>query len=394
MDLQSAARSVLASVVSLPGTRPVDLQAGLGLDLKLAWKIARIAQSGDPFDCVRNVPGSEGWTIWLEEAARRHAPEDVVRRARAAYERAIALGTAWAGSRQAFTSMAASASQGSDTRVVIEQRRQFFHAAAFTWGIRAAAALRTDIVAPSADGTMLDCITTRATVDLERVRDAALWRIEALSVIDDAGARRTQQGIERFEKHDRTRLPPFLVRGFSTDPLPPFTAVETDVGMRALELGDTPVGPEGRATIVHGAIVRSMQPRKASKDHHGLFQVFPLRTPVEEQVFDLVLHRDLLAADATPETLVYGDLWRSPRSNRAHASRERLPLVPTLVELPGAHASRGISAKARIAAWPRSLDLLAASFDRVGWKPTDFRFFRATVSYPPVPSTLVLELSL
>ncbi len=392
-DLQSSTREVLDALSGLPGTRPVDLTARLSIDLKLAWKIARIAQSSDPFECVRHLPGNEGWSIWLDAAQREGASRAVTRAAAAAFDRALGSGLAWAGSRQAFTDLAAGLAQGGDTRLAIEQRKQLFQAAGHVWGMRAALAFRIDVAAPSKDGRMIDCATVRGFVDLERLRSGSAWRIESPMVIDDSGSKRAISAPERLDPSDRTRLPPFLLRDFCSSPLPALTAADLDGGRRALVLGDGAVGPESRMTIVQGALIRALQPLRVSPTDHGLFQAFRLRTAVEEQVFDFLIHRDLLAHGAEPEAILYGDLWRNPERRDGHETRDRLPFTVRMEELPQP-TGRGFGGRARLRRWSSYAAMLDSVMARTGWNPADFRHVRASVAYPPVPSSLIFELEL
>lgn len=392
-ELQGATREVLDAVPGLPGTRPVDLTATLAIDLKLAWKIARIAQSSDPFECVRHLPGNEGWSIWLEAAELKGASRKAVRNAAAAFDRALGSGLAWAGSRQALTDLAAGLAQGGDTRLAVEQRRQLFHAAGHVWGMRAGLAFRIDVVAPSRDGAMIDCATARGFVDLERLRSGAAWRLESPMIIDDSGSKRSISAPERLDPSDRTRLPPFLLREFCSSPLPSLGGVELDGGRRALVLGDGAVGPESRMTIVQAALIRSLQPMRVSPTDHGLFQAFRLRTAAEEQVFDFLIHRDLLAHGAEPEAFLYSDLWRNPERRDGHETRDRLPFSVRMDDLPQPNA-KGFGGRARLRRWPAHTALLDHVMARTGWVPSDFRHVRASVEYPPVPSTLIFELEL
>ena len=49
---------------------------------------------------------------------------------------------------------------------------------------------------------------------------------------------------------------------------------------------------------------------------------------------------------------------------------------------------------ARLDGFDQHVDLLMLGFTRMGWDPADFVLFRTDAPYPPIPSTLVLELPL
>jgi hypothetical protein len=135
--LQTTVREAMAGAKQLEGGRPVDLVAAFGLDLKLAWKISRIAQSSDPFAAVRHLPGIAGWKIAMLAMERAGSPAARIAAADAAFEEAIRLGTQWAGDRKAFDMMAAGLAAGSDLRIDVEHRRQLYLGGSYVWGVRA-----------------------------------------------------------------------------------------------------------------------------------------------------------------------------------------------------------------------------------------------------------------
>lgn len=391
--LQVAVRNVLAGVPGLPGTRPVEIAAALGIDLKLAWKVARIAQSGDPFGAVRHLPGSAGWRIAMEAAERAGAAAAVVAEATAAFERATASGAAWAGDRRAFEMMAAGLAAGSDMRIDVEHRRQLYLGGSYVWGVRARLAIRIDILGPARTSKrMLDCVTVRGFLGVERMRSDAAWRIEAPFVLDDRGSKRVAAPAEPLVPTPRgddagPAAGPHLLRDFCSGGLPELRPMAEAGAPRSLELADSEVGTEGRFDIVHGTVLRNVQSLRRSSRHHGIFQMFQQRTPAERAVFDLAVHRSAIPEDALPEGILYSDVHaRTPTSH--HRAKDRIP-AGTAVAALGA----GLR-KARLPDMPRHAELLKLGFERAGWNPAEFLLFRVDVSYPPVPSTLALELPL
>ena len=92
-------RDLLAAVPGMQGFRPVDLEKALGVDLKLAWKLTHIAQSGDPFACVRHLPGPLGIKITAKAATKCGVPRDTVTQMIAAMSFAQEVGLKWAGNK-------------------------------------------------------------------------------------------------------------------------------------------------------------------------------------------------------------------------------------------------------------------------------------------------------
>lgn len=385
-ELQTAVREALATVPRIEGSRPVDLVAALGLDLKLAWKLARIAQSGDPFACVRHLPGNAGWRIALAALAKSGGDRAAIAGANAAFERAVADGVAWAGDRKAFDMMAADLARGSDLRIDVEHRRQLYLGGSYVWGVRAHLMLRTDILRPSPRGKRLDCATIRGFVDVERMRSDAPWLLEAPFVVDDRGTKPVPTRIVPIDPEETGPAPHLLTR-FSSDPLPALRPPAVKRPTRTLELTEGGVGAEGRFTVFQGSLLRGVQTVKTSKLHHGIFQLAKHRTPCERSIFDLIVHESLVGEKPHPEAILYSDLNATP-STFLHESKDRIPAGLAVDDL-GAGLRR-----ARIDEFPRYGELLVHSFDRLGWNPAEFRVFRVAAPYPPVPSTLAFELPL
>lgn len=387
LALQATVREAMAGAGQLMGGRPVDLVAAFGLDLKLAWKISRIAQSSDPFAAVRHLPGTAGWKIAMTAMQTAGSPAARIAAADAAFDEAIRLGTTWAGDRKAFDMMAAGLAAGSDLRIDVEQRRQLYLGGSYVWGVRARLALRFDVLGPAAKKGLLDCATVRGFVDLERLRADAAWQFEAPVVYDDRATKILSHRIEPLEPADARNpdgLP--LLRSLSSEPIPNFRPTAAPKGIAAFEIPETSVGVEGRFTIFQGSILRSVQPMKRSKQHSGIFQLFKQRTPVERAVFDLLVHESLLEDGQLPEAILYSDLHRTPDS--PHQLKDRLPAGLGVESL--GLASR----RHKLEGFDEYTKLCARVFEATRWKPAEFRVFRVAAPYPPVPSTLVLEMQL
>jgi hypothetical protein len=386
VELQTAVREAMAGAKHLGGGRPVDLVAAFGLDLKLAWKLSRIAQSGDPFAAVRHLPGAAGWRIAMDAMRAAGSPAASIAAADEAFDGAIRLGTAWAGDRKAFDMMAAGLAAGSDLRIDVEHRRQLYLGGSYVWGVRARLALRFDVMGPAAKKGLLDCATVRGFIDLERLRADAPWQFEAPVVFDDRATKVVAHRSEPIEPPDASTpagLP--LMGSLSTQPIPTLRPAGSPRGTLAFEIPETGVGIEGRFTIFQGSILRAVQPMQRSKRHHGIFQLFRQRTPVERAVFDLLVHESLLEDGRLPEAILYSDLHRTPDSP-VHQLKDRLP-AGLGVESLGA-ASR----RPKLEGFDEYQRMHAQVFEATGWKPAEFRAFRVAAPYPPVPSTLVLEM--
>ena len=67
-ELTTALTAVIEGCDRVPGSRPIDISRGLGIDMKLAWKASHLANAAAPFDAVRHLPGAAGVRILLNAA--------------------------------------------------------------------------------------------------------------------------------------------------------------------------------------------------------------------------------------------------------------------------------------------------------------------------------------
>jgi hypothetical protein len=384
-DLQRSVREVLAEADGLKSSRSVDVVAALGIDLKLAWKVTKIAQSGDPFSCVRHLPGVGGWGIFGDALARRGAAAGRIAAATAAFERVLRLGEAWAGSRRNFLALAAGAVRVADKRLDTMHRKQLHESGACVWGVHARAAIRIDAVAPAGHGRV-DCASIRAALDIERLRAEAPWWLDPPMVVDDDGVIRDLPRLDPIDGGSAGGGPPYLMPEFCSQPLPQLVAVPFGPRGRRLELAEGEIGPAGRCSIVHGAVLRSVQSSVADATDHGLFQRFPIRTPATVQIFDLFMHEAILETTEAPEAILYADLGSAGDPGVRYGSRDRIPCAIEVERL-----GRGLR-RARLPEWGRQIDAAKAIFASTGWSPGQFQLFRVRLAYPPVPSTLSIEL--
>jgi hypothetical protein len=288
--------------------------------------------------------------------------------------------------------MAAGLAAGSDMRIDVEHRRQLYLGGSYVWGVRARLSLRLDVLGPSAKGKRLDCATVRGVVDLERLRADAPWQLEAPLVLDDKVTKPSTCTAEPIELHGESGASrrssakgPFLMHEFCSDPLPECRFITTPGGVPAVELAEGAMGSEGRLTLFHGTLLRNVQPAQTSRRHHGIFQLSKQRTPVERAIFDLCVHESLLQQSPQPEAILYSDLLHSS-GVRLHAATDRIPAGLEVLSL-GAGARR-----LKLAHYERHSELALSIFERTGWNPAQFHVFRVEAPYPPVPSTLALEM--
>lgn len=381
LDVKSSMQALLSAVPGLQAFRPVDIEQALGIDLKLAWKVSHLAHAGDPFDAVRHLPGDVAGAIVAAAAGRRGVPVAITRAFRTALDRAQTIGIAWAGGKRAFSLLSANLANASDGRFAAERRRELFHGGMHVWGMRAARAFRVDVLHPSSHGSSIDCLTVRGFVDLERLRFDAAWRLESPRVVDDRGRPNTRSVIEAPVGASGDQ-PPFLVPGLCQGSLPPLGPGSDD---RSVDLSSAEIGRASTGTVVQAAIMRRVQPRRPKRDYSGIFQVFRLRTPSEAQEFIVGVHRDLVPEGVQPDVVVYSDLYGAPDRRVPYQLGDRLHCGASIEPL-------SARARLRVAGAPGLDGWMNEQLAVLGWSRPDVLWFRASVEYPPIPSTLVVQM--
>ena len=112
-----------------------------------------------------------------------------------------------------------------------------------------------------------------------------------------------------------------------------------------------------------------------------------IQTPCERIVFDVLLHRDLVVGDVLPTGSMFSvlDGWRGQFS---HQNRDRIPIDYEIKEVK--HGKRAVGYEG----FGRMEELHDSTLARGGWDRKLFRHFRAETAYPPVPSTMTIDIPL
>ena len=387
--LRKVTAKLLDSIPNLDPARPVDVANALGLDLKLAWRMFRLARAADPFEGARHVPGAVGYRIWTEAAAAHAAPRPLVAEATVEYAQLQEVIDRFAGSRKAFDMMVAGLTPtGGDSRLDLEHRRQMFLGASYVWGLQSRATFRCDIVAPASEPGRLDLVSIRGIVDLRRLRPEAAWRFRTAVSIDDKGVLRPMPDRRPVDAaaSGGDRLAPPLLREFCTEPLPEFRAHDLGGGWVEFEARGGGVGREGEQTIVNAEVIRGHETIVRTEDFHGFHHLLSLRTPTELGVFDILCHRDVFEPGGEFDLVHNSDLHHcAVREGRPHRSSDRLS-GPNRPEKLG----RGL-ARAGLREVPFYEEMLEGVFRKIGWSPEQFELHRARVPFPAIPSSIVFE---
>lgn len=429
-------RATLGQVIESCGVAAHGVQRAhrrLGIDKKLAWRLAKVLQSEDPYAAARHMPGMIAMRTLFQHAERHGTPEQLIRDCRAAMGAFDRLVGEHAGSRKAFELMlAAHATSGVEETDVIH-RREATVALSYTCGVIARAQVRTHLVRPSRDtpGT-LDIGVIAGFAGLQWVRPNVAWPIHHRPGRAHPGPYRAPSIW--FETDDRPRPPnpdgapvpvdgAGPVRGEPLDPsvesgdvpllarfcsdLPSMRRVAIEQGVVVDELVQQNVGTSSAVTCLTGELFRDVAPEGepapdpartpgpakapgpagSQAPTHRAVHVARARTPCELLLFDLLLHRDLLT-DTPPELHIFADLELGSDALPVHQrTRHRMMAWHDVEHVAHEHVAQGVKG-AYTPYLPQYVDVLGWCLQRLAWVPSQFELFRTVVPHPVVPSTV------
>ena len=386
-SLRENVRNILKAQFGAANFRGIDLVSKLSVDLKLAWKITRISKANDPFECVRYLPGQSGWDIFCDAAEKIGTAKALVAAARQSFAKVKDAGLAWGGDARGFELLAAGLARIGDPRVGLEHRKNHFTSGSYVWGIRAKSLIRLDVIHPAPDGRNIEMATVRGFVDVERLRADAPWYLEVPFCVDDLASGPMDVRFEPIDLDDRGRGAPFLLKRFCSDGVPTFEAPKRERVPRVVELPIGSVGVECGFTLFHGAVCRGTIPMHRTPENEFASLMMKIQTPCERIVFDVLLHRDLVVGDVLPTGSMFSvlDGWRGQFS---HQNRDRIPIDYEIKEVK--HGKRAVGYEG----FGRMEELHDSTLARGGWDRKLFRHFRAETAYPPVPSTMTIDIPL
>lgn len=382
---RAAAREVVVAVLGTAHVRAADLAGGLGLDNRLAWKLVKILSAEDVLAAAKYLPGERGVGLFLDGATQRGAPEDAVRHARRAFDGIEEIVREQAGNRRSFNMMVAGHAPDAPGGAGLEHRKGAFEHNGYIWGVQARVQIHSYVIQPSGDGENLDIAVVRGFAGLRRVRPQVPWRISRFYSIDEAG--RVRGAFER-EPLDpacgKDEAP--LLRRFCSKPLP---AVRRQVGQSGIVdhvLADSDVGNAGSVTCLTGEVLRRAEPCHPVPELPELGTIAPLRTPCEALVMDVFLHRGFFGV-VVPRLRLLSDLFNETLGAH-YTDADRLPAECGVERLSdGPHTPP-------IREFRDYADVIAFSFDRLGWERDRFSCYRVRLPYPPIPASLIVDFPL
>lgn len=358
----------------------------LGIDQKLAWRLAKALQSEDPFAAARHVPGRAAMRGLFKRAEQEEVAKAVIERARLAVDGFDRLADAHAPSRRAFDLMLSAHAGPAIEEVDVVHRKEATAALSYTWGVVARAQLRAIVLRPGEAG-LLDIASIGGFVDLQWVRPNVGWVINRKTFIDDKGRHFAPHATRPIDSRVEEGGVP-LLRDYCSPSVPPTRRVQLEHGAAADELVQSDVGTSSLITCMTGELNLACSGRYRDEDNWQASAFVAARTPTEVLLVDVLLHKDVETAGG-PRLLIHGDF--EPGSETVPAGlRTRHRLMPWKdLEFLGA----GLGS-AYTPCFARYAEMLGDCLQRLGWEASEFELYRAQIEHPVIPSSVVVQYEL
>lgn len=377
----------MAAVGADPG-KPQVVARRFKLNKNLTWKVSKIVAASDLYGAVPHIPGSAGLDIFLGALEQAKAPKKLIeatRKAAKEFDRVVKVHT---GDRATLEIMVNGMLPSAMKSERDEQNRKLaFQGNSATWGIRAKVQLTINMLAPNPeDPGMADLVQVGGLASFRRLRPDARWllfRRERWTDDDPHPAKDEAESLDPDFPADRG-VP--LIGAYCSKPIPDIEVISGE-GEDQYELPPGPVGNTAALTCVWGQIARRVGTTYATTEDEFVELGCNLITPVEHVLFDQLVHRDLDWA-MKPQMIMYSRLDGGGLQRTSRRTRNVLPISETIHDL-----GWGVDGLATplLRNHPKLVrDLL----DRLSWQAEDFRAFRFTMSYPPIPAVAMFMAKL
>lgn len=382
-------RCAVAAVLSeLPGAATAaGLARTLGLDRSLAWKIWRTAYGDDEFPSPKHVPGSAAFSQFIEAATLAGAAEDSATQARLAHRSFDSLVKTRAPDRASADILFGSLSNEGRSRLEAQLRLEHFRASSYFLGVRADTMYQINVIIPF--HPVPDIAILRGHYGLMRMRPGAGCLLSRSVLVRESGptsgySRRAlvghSQSTQRFSPGSVGPSP--VISELCSTPMPPVSRRWHPDGVVTDELMPGPIGAEAGGDVVIAELVTNLPTLPNATDTVTM----QIRTPVEQAVFDVLIHRSLAkVGDPTMRafTLVRGEVPFGHGDDRDElVIPERLEAIGTGEALP---APPGVSNH------PRLTQILWAS---LAVNPAEYLLYRIRLRRPPTPMCLAVSYTL
>jgi len=385
--LQALRRSLIElyeSIGANPET-PQDVSRQYNINRNLTWKLSRVITAQEPFAALNHLPGQPGLELALEAFSKAGASPEAVGQVRAAMDGLLEVVREHAGDREHLELTLESMGLFERDTSAESGREAAFRGNSSVWGVQAKTRSALTMIAPGVEPETLDYVVVSGMVGIRRLRPNLQWRLYRAQLHNDKGAMLPAGNLlEEIDPKGPGDLP-LLVKQFCSPNMPELMVMDGPAG-RDLCLPSGQVGNRATFDCFGGYIYRGLSGKKSATDEYGS-TANSITMPVELLIFDLIVHRDL-PIPQIPEVQLFGFPTGGPEDPSVQTSRNMLPMHEQPMELAGHPPA------VATAAVPRLAKLADHLYERMGWKPSEFRGVRVQMRFPPMGTRMVIRWKL
>jgi hypothetical protein len=386
--LRDALSQLLVAVranVEVPNTMTRQFR----IDKSLAWKLSRVVKADDPFSACLDVPGPEAMRGFIQQMSDIGAPAPLLRQLETAVDEFVSMIKLHCGDRATLEMMAASADNDSERkRQQLENfRRMLFRGASAAFGVQASLQLSSHFVKPNSQKPdRLDFGVIGGFVGFRRIRVNTDWPVAAQRSIGTDGSNIPLPLGKPIDAAVPTGQAPVL-RAFCSGNLPSLEVLNGLDGVTRYVLPDGPVGLSNAVNVLLGWTHKDLVDRYATKVDKLGENMCHAGTPVEALVHEVLLHNSM-GQPANMEACLYQQLPTGITFPTAGRERGKMVFSEPLRKIDV------MSAELDIPQIPQRRQILNAAAAALESSLDEFNLWQIRMSYPPVPSTLVIRFDL
>lgn len=397
---EAIGRLARALAVLLTGLQSVgkaaELARVLSLDRALSWKIWRIVHAATPLEAVPYLLSTEGYEKLLRAAQRRGVERDVLEAVRVSAEGVSEVMRQHAGDRASLEIIAAEVTGKSggamDPRSVARRKACFLGNSA-VWGVQAAVQYRAGFFGRSDTPGIVQSARVYGLIGLRRMRPLVKWTVARVATVGSSVQPTFQAKVVREPLDPRCRtegLDAPVLLDFSSKPLPQFHQVHRHGGATIdVQVSGGQVGSTGDTTVLLGEFTPHAGPAERSETNMDVTAGVQIHTPCRAVVLDVYVEKGLFPPQI-PSVHLFSELGVPPWPHcgeDAELPQELQVETTDLDEWPDWDGGRCVEV-------PQAPQLARSVFERLGWDGSRFQLHRVRSSFPPIPTTLLMQINL
>jgi len=378
----SLVQMLIASGVDPAKTRPTARM--LELDQNYVWPATKINNTDDILVVAEHIPTIKRMEVLCQACLKSGASEADIEGVRTAMNRYEEMVKHSAGDREAFSDLMHGLSYNDVTSRQEPTRKMAFRAQSSLWGVQARINFKTVIYGPVTGAPdRFDIIRLGGLVGLRRLRPVP-WSVYRMLAYNEDGSP-TEHICESLDPNLSRDLELPLLKEFCTESMPEINTVTTEHGRR-FDIASGPIGSIGAVDCIFGDLLPDFDSIYQAEDDKNQSAMIDLQTPAEMLLFDLFVHKDL-PFPLPPEVM---------HLDRLNATRGFSMKINDLDQLPLSAKARPLSpgqAGCSVSSYPQYGSILDYAFSRLGFSAMDFQGYRFTMTYPTIPSAVVMNMA-